>query len=178
MLRNNRLLRFILEVAGLIITLSALIPFLSEPYCRLVAGVADFIAPADLAVTAEKTFFSIFARAQRSPMTLHSMPFIGGFFLLLALLLVTPGIPLRKRPVYLAVGLVASLLLQVVTLVVVGWLGTSSIGSWLGLSIATLFLSIGIELFPVLIWLAISYRFWVPFFLGAKQDNASSPPQG
>jgi hypothetical protein len=159
---RHRLLFFFLEVTGLILLLAALFPYIAGPYASSVARLADITTPSSIIIQAQEDTFLIFLKGYPLPSSLHALPFFGGFILLLALVLFTPGIPVKKRPVYLVVALSCSIAIQVVSLAAIGLIAYFNAERWLGRSIATLFLSIGIDLFPVLIWAIVSYKYWLP----------------
>jgi len=174
MYRRHKPAFIILEIAGLIILLSALTPLFSDAYCSFLAGWADLVTPSDLIIQAQDSVFLISLKDWPAAMSLYSLPFLGGLILILSLLLVTPGIDWKKRPLYLVTGIMCSITLQVISLVVIGLLAYFNVDRWAGRSIAALFISVGIDLFPVIVWAAISYRYWWPVFSRPDTYNSAA----
>ena len=153
---QRRLLIFVVKVFVLILIFSSFWPFVAPGYANLLATASNGISPSSISITAVDSNIVIQHQMAPEPLSLRSLPFQAGLLLLLALIIATPGIRLRQRLLYLAIGAIVSFALHIASILVIG-LNVRALRP-----LIVLFASIGIDLFPILVWIALSARYWWP----------------
>ena len=156
MFDQRRALIFIAKAFLIILVFSAVWPFIIDSYASWLASATDVVAPSSIKIIADEGLIFTYFKDDSSPLILYSLPFQGGFLLVIALIIATPGIKIISRLISMFLSAIIIFALQIVTLLVV------SLNRWAVAPVAVLFLSIGIDLFPVLIWLALSAKYWWP----------------
>ena len=164
--RRNVLI-FIGKVLVFIIIMSSFWPFLTPSYNHALVGVANKVVPSDVTLMAEDS--SIIIRYERDSMTatlpVHGLFLQYGLVVLIALIGATPGLKLRQRLKFIAAALIIMFGIHVVSMLVISEV-TQSISlehpSKGGSPLEILFVSIGFDLFPILVWVALSFKYWVP----------------
>lgn len=151
----RKLIIFIVKVLVLILILSVLWYFLAPGYTSLLVSATDALAPSSIIMWASDSSIIIRAVGQ-APAAIHSLPFQAGLLLLLALIIATPGIKVRQRLIYIVIGAVLTFVLHIVSVLIM----TINVRNIRPLVV--LFASVGIDLFPILIWAVLSARYWWP----------------
>lgn len=159
-LPSPRLLRFLLTTAGFVVLLSILWSFVDSGYSSILADVASSVAAKETTVEYEEGTIS-FLHIERKridglylqrPVTdsVDASAIQFGLILVVALVAATPGLRLRWRFLFIGIAAVLTFALQVVAIIV------------MARTFHTLFLVIGADLFPALIWALFSLRYWLP----------------
>ncbi len=152
----SKLIRFLLLAAGLIILLSVLWSFVDSGYTNFLGGVAKSVTSTGVTVQ----------QKQGTIYFLHSVKYMGGslqktdwidasaisFGLLLTVALVaaTPGLALRRRFLFAAIGAAGTFALQILAVVI------------MAKTFSSIFFVIVSDLFPPLLWALFSLRYWFP----------------
>ena len=154
---RRRLLAFVITVLVLIVLLAPAWPFLAPGYTRLLVAVSNGVASSSITMAAvDNSIIISHAAAEVAPISVGSLPFQAGLFLVVILIIATPGLGVRRRLGYALAAVVLTFGLHVV-----GVLFMSTRTRALRPAI-TLFASIGIDLFPILIWGVLCARYWRP----------------
>ncbi|MFC1958449.1 hypothetical protein ACFLV6_00795 [Chloroflexota bacterium] len=169
---TRKILVFLAKVFLLILLFSILLPFIDEGYADLLSAASDVLAPSNIRITALDNIILINFRADLRPLALYSLPLQGGLVLITSLVMATPGLTVIQRVMCTVAAVVLTFALHVVTLVVIG-LGMN-LSRWALRPLAILFLSIGIDLFPVLIWTALSAKYWWPGSKARLSENGQT----
>jgi hypothetical protein len=153
---HHRLLMFVGKAFISILIFSSFWWFVAPSYTSLLAAASDSMAPSTTVMKAVDNTITIQIQGQASSATMHTLPYQTGLLLLLGLIVATPRLKPRQRLEYAAVGAVATFALHVVTVLAVS-------GRMQSMSpLLFLFVSLGVDLFPILIWAALSAKYWWP----------------
>lgn len=155
---RRRLLIFVVKVFVIILIFSSFWPFVAPGYTSLLVAATNGVAPSSISLMATDSTIIIHSEVQPASVSLHSLPLQAGLLLLLALIIATPGLKLRQRLKYIVIGAILTFALHIVSLLIM----SSNVRAMRPLVV--LFASVGIDLFPVLIWAALSARYWWPAF--------------
>ena len=150
-----RLLVFVGKTLLFVLAFAAVWPFAAPAYARLLAGVTNWALPAHVSLVAEKSNIVVRSIGVGSA-SLTSLPFQAGLIMLLALMLATPGLKIKQRLVHIILGSIITFALHVVAMIVI------ALNVRATLPLIVLFASVGVDLFPILIWMALSARYWLP----------------
>jgi hypothetical protein len=161
---RRKLLIFVGKTLLFIVVLSIIWLFLAQAYTRLLVAVANWVAPSQITLAAEQSSVIIHNQAVGTT-AVDSLPFQGGLVMLLALILATPGLKLKWRLVYLVAGAAITFVIHIIGIVII------AINARETRPLIVLFASVGVDLFPVLIWAALSARYWWP----GLQSPAQTP---
>ena len=171
-LRAKYLAIFAGEAIGCLIALSLLWHFLiASSYNHLLVWIADRLSSSQIVLgdgSDNIYFYSGDREAWIYGSSLHY-----GLLLVVALIVTTPGLKLRQRLKFIPLALLIMFIIHIVTILTFAWVARSSTPAhpmnenpWV-----ILFLVVGCDLFPALVWCVISYRYW-----SAKLKTAS--PRG
>ncbi|RLC93492.1 MAG: hypothetical protein DRI39_05570 [Chloroflexi bacterium] len=152
----HRLLWFVVRVFILILVSASFWRFVAPSYTSLLAAVSDGMAPPATVMTAVDNTISVHIQGQAASATIDTMPFQAGLLLLVALIMATPGLRLKQRLAYAVLGSIIAFAVHVLSVLTVSsHMGTMS-------PMLFLFVSLGVDLFPILIWATLSARYWCP----------------
>lgn len=164
---SRNVLIFVVKVFVLIIIMSSFWPFLTPSYNHALVGVANNVVPSGVTLTAEDS--SIIIRCEHDFMTttlpVHGLFLQYGLVVLIALIGATPGLRLRQRLKFIAAALIIMFAIHVVAMLVVSEVAQSMTPEHPGKGgspLEVFFISIGFDLFPILIWVALSFKYWMP----------------
>lgn len=161
---RRKLIIFIVKVLVLILIFSSFWSFVAPGYTSLLVAATNAVAPSSIRMAADDSVVVIFSVGQ-APAALHSLPFQAGLLLLLALILATTGIKLKQRLLYIVVGAVLTFVIHIISVLIM----TINVRNMRPLVV--LFASVGIDLFPVLIWAVLSAKYWWPSREVSKQPS-------
>ena len=140
-------------------------------YNRLLVGASSNLVPHEVTLAAEGSDIIVDVEIQRPEISasasgkIESSSLHYGLLFLMALIAATPGLKLSRRAKFGAIALVSMFLIHFITLMVVTRLMLSNVeggGSLASNPWMVLFLTIGCDLFPLLVWGALSFRYWIP----------------
>ena len=167
MSNRRSVLIFIGKVIVIIIIMSSFWPFLTPSYNHALVGVANKVVPSDITLMAEDS--SIIIRHEYDSMIatlpVHGLFLQYGLVVLIALIGATPGLKLRQRLKFIAVALIIMFAIHVVSMLAISKVAQSislEHPSKGGSPLEILFISIGFDLFPVLVWVVLSFKYWWP----------------
>ena len=164
-----RYLVFAAEAIGCLVALSLLWHFLiASHYDHLLVWITDRLSASQIAVGDSDyriNFSSDYGEAWIYSSSLHY-----GLLLVLALIVATPGVKLRQRLKFLPLALLIMFIIHIITILIFARVARSSTPAspinenpWV-----ILFLIVGCDLFPSLVWGVLSYRYWSPQLRGAR----------
>jgi len=153
---RRRLLIFVATVFGLILVFSIGWLFIAPGYASLLAAATDKISPSSISLTATGSSIVLQSETQQASISLNSLPLQAGLILLVTLIIATPGLRVKQRLYYVAIGAVLTFVLHVISILIM----STNVRALRPLIV--LFASVGIDLFPVLIWAGLSARYWWP----------------
>jgi len=156
MFGRRSLLLFVIKVFVLILVFSSFWPFVAPGYATLLSAAANGLAPSSINFVAVESEINIYSGAQLTPFSLQSLIFQAGQPILMALILATPGLGVKKWLKYIIVGVVLTFGIHIASILILS-INIRSIRP-----LVVLFASVGIDLFPVLIWVGLTARYWWP----------------
>jgi hypothetical protein len=163
----RKLIIFVGKVIILIIIMSSFWHFLAPSYNQGLAVVADKVAPSSMAFRAEDN--SIFIDSQRDAITVtlkvHGLSLQYGLIVIIALIAATPGLKLKRRLKFIIAAVIIMFFIHVLAVLTMGKVAQSvspEHPSVAGSPLEILFVSIGFDLFPILVWVALSFKYWLP----------------
>lgn len=168
---RGRLLRFAVIALAVLVVIALLWPFIAPAYNRLLVGASSNLVPHEVTLAAEGSDIIVDVEIQRPEISasasgkIESSSLHYGLLFLMALIAATPGLKLSRRAKFGAIALVSMFLIHFITMMVVTRLMLSNVeggGSLASNPWMVLFLTIGCDLFPLLVWGALSFRYWIP----------------
>ena len=156
MFGQHRLLFFVVKVFALILIFSSFWPFVAPGYTRLLVAASNGVAPSNINMAAVDSSIIIHVEGQWTPASLRSLPFQAGLLLVLALVIATPGLKVRQRLKCLVAAAIVTFGLHVASVLIMSTQAQAM------RPLVVLFASVGIDLFPVLVWAAVSAKYWWP----------------
>ena len=171
---RRRLLVFAGAAIAILIVLSLIWTYLiSDHYNRALVSVTDHLSGERIIlgedfdkVTRQELGLSesniYIAEEQNGEIILHgwieSLSLHYGILLVISLILATPGIAWRRRFVFIPPVLLVMFVLHIITILIFAAVAPGADASRNPL--VTLFIVVGTALFPALIWLALTFRYW------------------
>lgn len=168
---RGRLLRVAVIALAVLVAIALLWPFIAPAYNQLLVWTSSKLVPHEVTLGVESSDIIVDVELQRPEMwavasgRIESSSLHYGLLFLMALIAATPGLKLSRRAKFGAIALVSMFLIHFITMMVATRLMLSNVES--GGSLASnpwmiLFLTIGCDLFPLLVWGALSFRYWIP----------------
>ena len=154
MFSRRRLLVFVVKVFILILIFSSFWSFIAPGYASLLAAASNGVAPSSIKITASDSLINIYSGVQLAPVSLRSLPFQAGLVMVLALIIATPGLNVRQRLKYVVIAAILTFALHIASLFIM------SVNARAMRPLVVLCASVGIDLFPLLIWVALSAKYW------------------
>ena len=168
---RGRLLRFAGIALAVLIVIALLWQFIAPAYNQLLVWTSSGLVPHEATLAAEGRDIIVDVEMQGPEIwatasgTIEGSALHYGLILLLALIAATPGLKLSRRAKFGAVALLAMFLIHVIAILVATTFMVSNVesGGYLASNpFMILFLTIGCDLFPLLIWGGLSFRYWFP----------------
>ena len=153
---QRMLLIFVAKVFIVVLIFSSFWPFIAPGYASLLAAASNAVTPSSIEITALDSSINIHSGAQLAPVSIRSLPFQAGLVIVLALIIATPGLKVRQRLKYVVVAAILTFGLHIASLLIM------SVNARAMRPLVVLCASVGIDLFPVLIWAALSAKYWWP----------------
>jgi len=168
---RGRLLRLAVIALAVLIAFALVWPFIAPAYNQLLIGASSKIVPQEVTLGVDGSDITVDVESQRPEMSaeasgnIESSSLHYGLLFLMALIAATPGLKLSRRAKFGAIALVSMFLIHLITMMVITRLMLSNVessGSLAANPFMILFLTIGCDLFPLLVWGALSFRYWIP----------------
>ena len=151
---QRRLLFFVVKVFILVLIFSSFWPFVAPGYTSLLVATSNPLAPSTITMTADHSSIIFHSAGQEA--SLGTLPFQAGLILLLALIIATPGLKVRQRLKFIVAAAIVMFVIHVASVRIMCSYGLAM------RPLVVLFASVGIDLFPLLIWIALSAKYWWP----------------
>jgi hypothetical protein len=163
---RSRLLRFIGKTIAFFIVISVLWHFVAPTYNRLLAGAADQFGPGQTAISAEQDNLYILPELNTGPAGMYEIYGLDmqyGLLLVVALIAATPGLRLTQRFRYIPIAFVIMFIIHVATILIFAYVAESGTPASVTKNpFVVLFSILGTDLFPVLVWGVLSFRYFLP----------------
>lgn len=171
---RRKLLSFVVKVVIVIVIMAPIWVMVVPGYNHALAVSADKVTPSSIGFRTEDNSILIDSQQGETGVTLtvHGLSLQYGLVVLLALIIATPGLKIRKRLKFIIIALVAMFIIHVIGMVVIGILARSispEHPSVAGNPLYILIASIGFDLFPILVWLGLSFKYWLPLSNGSTR---------
>ena len=171
-LRAKYLIIFAGEAIGALIAIALLWHFLvASHYNHLLVWIADRLSSSRIALgdgSDNIYFYSVDREMHIYGSSLHY-----GLLLVVALIVATPGLKLRQRLKFIPLALLIMFIIHIITILTFARVARSSSPAhpmnenpWV-----ILFLVVGCDLFPALVWGVLSYKYW-------SSKLKAAPPRG
>ena len=174
-LRAKYIIIFAGEAIGCLIAISLLWHFLiASPYNHLLVWIADRLSSSRIALgDGSDNIYFYFSDLEA---WIYGSSLHYGLVLVVALIVATPGLKLRQRLKFIPLAVLIMFVIHIVTILIFAWVAQSSSPAhpmnenpWV-----ILFLVVGCDLFPALIWGVLSYKYW-SFKLKAAPPRGGNP---
>jgi hypothetical protein len=169
--RQLSLLRFAGITIGIIVAISVLWPFIAGFYNHLLVVITNHLSPPGIAYSLKDADATIVISYEQHYLGLKRTlsTLISGYALHFGLILVsalfaaTPGITIFKRLQFIAGACLILFMIHIITLLIIARLLSSQGTGTLNLlnnPVQVLLITVGCDLFPLLVWGVISARYW------------------
>ena len=169
MLANHRALVFIGKAIIGIIVLSTIWSLLVPTYSSILANTADAMTADGVRFHVEDGSILVNWNDGSSQISLgvHELSIQYGFVVAIALIVATPGLNLLKRLKYVAFAMLAMFLVNVIAMLAMGEMAQSispAHPTIAGKPIFVFFISMGVDLFPIMICAVLLFKHWLDEF--------------
>jgi hypothetical protein len=150
----SKIIRFLLIVAGLIIVLSVIWSFVDAAYSTLLSNIAKGLVSEGVRVEegVGTIYFyrilHIMGGYQPEEYWIDASAIQFGLLLTVSLVAATPGLRWKKRLLYTLMAAIITLALQILSVVI------------MARTFSRIFFIIVSDLFPPILWVIFSYRYW------------------
>ena len=164
---RSRLLGFIGKTVAFFIIISVLWYFVAPTYNRLLAGAANQFAPAQTMISsAEHNTIYVFPEigsGRPGAYAIEALDLQYGLLLVVALIAATPGLRLTQRFKFIPIAFVIMFIIHVASILIFAYAAQSGTPASISKNpFVILFSILGTGLFPVLVWGALSFRYFLP----------------
>lgn len=166
----NRLLPFIGKTIIFFVLIGILWHFIAPAYNHLLAAVSDAISPSDIATDSDGRMINV--TSQTVSAGIHGQDLHYGLLLVIALIAATPGLRLIQRLKFIPIAVVVMFVIHVIGILIFAW---SAPGDN---PLLVLFSVLGSALFPIVIWVVLSFRYFMPKLQEASLARTSLRPKG
>ena len=172
---RGRLLIFASAAVGILIVLSVLWTFLiAAPYNRALVATTDPLSGAEivlgedfeqadrdrLGLKEENIYFTEPPEGVVIHSFLEGSALHYGMLLVISLIAATPGLTWQRRLKFIPLAILIMFALHIITILIFAKISPGTDAS--RNPFITLFVTMGTGLFPALIWVALSLRYWLP----------------
>jgi len=177
--RTRLILVFAGSAVGILIAISVLWSFfIAMPYNRALVAVTDnlsggrIVLGADAGDDLRQLFSSIYAIPLEDdylcvvtpgedwvPFFMPLSALHYGMLLVVSLIAATPGLPWRRRLMFIPIAILIMFILHLSTILIIAKVSLSGVNPFPAI---TLFITVGTALFPALIWGILCYKYWWP----------------
>jgi hypothetical protein len=177
--RTRLILVFAGSAVGILIAISVLWSFfIAMPYNRALVAVTDnlsggrIVLGADAGDDLRQLFSSIYGIPLEDdylcvvtpgedwvPFFMPLSALHYGMLLVVSLIAATPGLPWRRRLMFIPIAILIMFILHLSTILIIAKVSLSGVNPFPAI---TLFITVGTALFPALIWGILCYKYWWP----------------
>lgn len=179
---RSRLLLFVGRTIAFFIVIAIVWHFIAPGYNDLLAGAADRFAPAQTMISHEQNTIYVIPEigtGRTGAYAIEALDLQYGLLLVLALIAATPGMRLRQRFKSIPIALVIMFIVHVAGILVFANATRSETPATIGSNpFVILFGIFGADLFPVLVWGVLSFRYFLPGRHGSPVPKIQSRREG
>jgi hypothetical protein len=163
MLLRGRFFTFIVKAIGFLIVISVVWYFIISPYNRLLLAAADKITSPELTLSLKQNTIYLYLQDLSSPIGgIYVLALHYGLIVVVSLILATPGLRIYQRLRSIAISLLAIFAVHLITVVLFAQTALSGAATSMEQNpLIVLFAIIGADLFPILIWGILSYKYFL-----------------
>ncbi len=175
MFLKGRILPFIGRAIVFLIVFSVVWYFIAPAYNSLLAAVAERLIPSQAILTVQHTTIYIHPIVDAEPVGgIYASALHYGLLLVVALISATPGLKLVQRLKFFGIAVISLYIIHVITIVSFARAALSSPTPSVSQNPLLILLAvIGSDLFPVLIWALVSYK----YFRDKQVGSLTCPPK-
>ena len=171
------------KVALFIIVLAVAWSLLVTQYNYILAGAAEIVDPSGVSFAGEGSSILVEfdEEFQRVILEVEGLSFQYGLVILLALILATPKLGIRRRLKFIGLAMLIMFILHVIAMLVTGQMAravTPQHPTVAGRPAYVFFISMGVDLFPVVIGVALLFRYWIRGFRKDPSPKTSEEAHG
>jgi len=159
-------LPFVGKTIAFFIVICAVWYFVAPTYNSLLAGAANQLAPAQTTISSEHNTIYISPELSAGWSWMYGINGLDlqyGLLLVVALIAATPGLRLIQRLKFIPIAFVIMFIIHVVSVLVFANVANSSTPTDVeNNTLVILFCIMGCDLFPVLVWAALSFKYFLP----------------
>jgi hypothetical protein len=173
-LRSNKLLLFLGKAIALVILVAVAWTYISPAYNHLLVSLGNKIAPSSVTLELEQRTIYFYHHTPEGTDEgwIYSWALQFGLVLVIALIGATPGLRLTQRLKFIALAFALLFVIHVAAIWVMARLMVSSVVMDKN-PLFNLLVTVGCDLFPVVIWGVLSLKYWFPQRL-AKEPKLPS----
>jgi len=163
MLLRGKFFTFIMKAIGFLIVISVAWYFITPAYNRLLLAAADMIVSPALILSLEQDTIYIYIQNISDPIGgIYILALHYGLIVVVSLILATPGLRIYQRLKSIAIALVAIFIVHLISVVLFAQTALSGAGASMEHNpLIVFFAIIGADLFPILIWGVLSYKYFL-----------------
>ncbi len=166
------------KVALFIIVLAVAWSLLVAQYNYILAGAAEIADPTGVSFASEGSSILVEfdEEFQRVILKVEGLSFQYGLVILLALILATPKLGIRRRLKFIGFAFAAMFVVHIVAMLVMAQMAqavTPQHPTVAGRPAYVFFISMGVALFPIVIGVALLFRYWIREFRNDRSPTTS-----
>ena len=165
-LRSRLLLFFVGKTIAFFIVIAIVWHFVAPSYNSLLAEAADQLAPGQTMISHEQNTIYVFPEIGTGRPGVYGIEPLDlqyGLLLVIALIAATPGLRLSQRFKFIPIAFVIMFIIHVASILVFANATRSETPASIGSNpFVILFGIFGADLFPVLVWGILSFRYFLP----------------
>lgn len=181
-LRSRLLLFFVGRTIAFFIVIAIVWHFVAPGYNSLLAEAANWLAPAQTTISHEQNTIYVFPEigtGRPGVYAIEALDLQYGLLLVIALIAATPGLRLSQRFKFIPIAFVIMFIIHVVSILVFANATRSETPASIGSNpFVILFGIFGADLFPVLVWGILSFRYFLPRSQQSPMPKMQSRPEG
>ena len=178
---RSSFLPFVGKTIAFFIAISVVWHFVAPTYNSLLAGAANLLAPAQTVISSEHNTIYISPGLGSSWAWMYGINGLDlqyGLLLIVALIVATPGLRLTQRLKFIPIAFVIMFIIHVVSVLVFANAANSSTPTYVeNNTLVILFCIMGCDLFPVLVWAALSFKYFLPRSGESPLSKIQSTPE-
>jgi hypothetical protein len=170
-LRSNKILLFLVTAIVLVIFVAVVWTYISPAYNRVLVNLGNKIAPSGVTLELEERNIYFYHHAPEGTSTawIFSWALHFGLVLVIALIGATPGLRLKQRLKFIALAFALLFVIHVAAIWVMARLMASGVVTDKN-PLFNLLVTVGCDLFPVVIWGVLSLKYWFPQGLARETE--------
>ena len=178
---RSSFLTFVGKTIAFFVAICVVWYFVAPTYNSLLAGAANQLAPAQTSISSQDNTIYISPQASTGSVWMYGINGLDlqyGLLLIVALIAATPGLRLTQRLKFIPIAFVMMFIIHVVSVLVFANAANSSTPALVeNNTLVILFCIMGCDLFPVLVWAALSFKYFLPRSVKSPLSKIQSTPE-